>query len=117
MIIKELRVNHVEQPLGFYMEKISLSWVTEAQGKETFAKTTRVCIFQDKNTVYDSGDREDADCRDFPVDLELRPRTQYWWSVEIKDDNGNTAKAESWFETGKMNEPWLGQWITPGWAL
>ena len=113
MIIKELRVNHVEQPLGFYMEKISLSWVTDAQGKETFAKTTRVCIFQDKNTVYDSGDREDADCRDFPVDLELRPRTQYWWSVEIKDDNGNTAKAESWFETGKMNEPWLGQWITP----
>lgn len=113
MIVKKLRVNHVERPLGFYMEKISLSWVMEAQGEETFAKTARVRVFQNKNTVYDSGNRADVDCRDFPVDLELRPRTRYWWSVEITDDNGNTAKAKSWFETGKMNEPWLGQWITP----
>lgn len=47
MIIKELRVNHVEQPLGFYMEKISLSWVTEAQGKRN------VC--EDHESVYFSG--------------------------------------------------------------
>ena len=28
-------------------------------------------------------------------------------------DNGETAEAESWFETGKMEEPWTGKWITP----
>lgn len=63
--------------------------------------------------IFDSGYDEKADNRDYPAALSLKPRTRYTWSVEVTADNGETAAAESWFETGKMEEPWTGKWITP----
>ena len=113
MIIKNLRVNHVEHPLGFAMEKVSLSWIVDGQKKEKCTKTTRVCVKQNHRLIYDSGKRADIDNRDYRVELELKPRTRYQWSVEITADNKEQCKAESWFETGKMDEVWQGQWITP----
>ena len=45
MTINNLRVNHVKNPLGFNLDKISLSWNTQTDGEEKFAKSTRVCVF------------------------------------------------------------------------
>jgi alpha-L-rhamnosidase len=113
MTINNLRVNHVENPLGFNLDKMSLSWNTQADGEEKFAKSTRVCVSCGDENIYDSGDRENADSRDFRVELNLKPRTKYNWTVEVTADNGEQAKAESSFETGKLNETWKADWISP----
>ena len=66
-----------------------------------------------KKAVYDSGEVTDADSLDYSVNVELKPRTRYQWSVEVTADTKEQVSAESWFETGKTDEVWEGQWIAP----
>lgn len=113
MKITELKVNHLTAPMGYQISPLSFSWkVTECSGKKQ--KWARVCVYQGKETLYDSGEETCADSLDFPVELPLNPRTAYRWSVQVMADSGETARAESGFETGKMEEGWQGKWITAG---
>ena len=42
------------------------------------------------------------------------PRCAYEWDVLVTADNGQQALSpRAYFETGKMDEAWQGQWITP----
>lgn len=43
---------------------------------------------------------------------ELQPFTTYPVRVDVTDNYGQQASAETSFETGRMNTPWQGQWIT-----
>ena len=48
----------------------------------------------------------------------LEPFTGYTASVTAWDDAGETAQAEVKFETGRLDQPWIGRWITdPGYAF
>lgn len=113
MKLVELKVNHVDAPLGFQITPLSFSWKIEDAGEAKKQKWTRLCIFCGKDTIFDSGEDACADSLDYQVDIKLLPRTCYCFSVEVMADNGETAKAESSFETGKMDEEWAAQWITP----
>ncbi len=42
----------------------------------------------------------------------LMPRTAYEVSVKAEDIYGETASAAMCFETGKLDEPWQGRWIS-----
>jgi alpha-L-rhamnosidase len=43
----------------------------------------------------------------------MNPRTRYHWDVEVADDQGGQSRSgAAWFETGKMDEPWIAKWIT-----
>jgi alpha-L-rhamnosidase len=44
----------------------------------------------------------------------LRPFTEYRVTVEAIDDAGDTAKASTAFETGRLDTKWEAQWITDG---
>lgn len=44
----------------------------------------------------------------------LLPFTTYSVQLATKDDAGETAAASMTFETGRMETPWKGQWITDG---
>ncbi|MBO6158459.1 MAG: family 78 glycoside hydrolase catalytic domain [Firmicutes bacterium] len=48
-----------------------------------------------------------------PIDLPLKPRTRYIWNVSIRTDKeGEEAVSDDhYFETSKMDEPWIGKWI------
>ncbi|RHR21630.1 alfa-L-rhamnosidase RamA [Clostridium sp. AF19-22AC] len=113
MKLTQLRVNHIETPAGFNITPVSLSWKVEDAGNAKFQKTARIIVKRKDVTVFDSGEDSKADSLDYRADIELLPRTRYEWSVCVTADNGETAYAESWFETGKMTEGWQGKWITP----
>lgn len=113
MRISQLRVNNVEHPLGFQVEPLSFSWKVEEVGNAKKMQSARIQIFQEEELIYDSGEDEKANSTDYQVEMELQPRTRYTWSVEVKADNGEVEKAESYFETGKMQEAWYGEWIAP----
>ena len=114
MKITELRTNHIITPLGYSYDPLSFSWKVEAEGLEKEQESVRIFIEKNGNTIYDSGETVGGDSLDFPVELELEPRSRYGWTVIVTADNGETAKESSFFETGKCKEPWRGKWITPG---
>ncbi len=66
-----------------------------------------------KDIILDTGFDENANNLNFDVKVELEPRTRYYWQVSVRTDLGEENTSEiQWFETGKMNEEWVGKWIT-----
>ena len=114
MYISRLRVNHKKNTLGFNLAKIHLSWEVKAVcGK--WAVETRIIVSESSNMeklVYDSGVQENYHENQMLVSFDLKPRTRYYWQVEVKDDKGDCAKSNpAWFETGKLQESWTAKWI------
>lgn len=114
MIITDLRVNHVTEPKGYCYEPVSFSWKVE-EGKEAKIQNyARITVKKGAEVVFDSGDDREADSLDYPVRFQMEPRCRYDWTVRVMADSGETAEASSFFETGKLQEAWRAQWITPG---
>lgn len=102
MIIECLRTNHVENPLGYLMERVSFSWiVTEAAGMHAVRSRVRVALDEAMtNVIHDSGEQVDIRSVDYAPELELQPETRYYWQVEVWDDKGDHGKSETaYFET------------------
>lgn len=114
MQITHLHINGLSCPLGFALPNLRCSW----QIRDTLAKrphSARVEVASDpafQHLLY-CAESDGSDCTGFPLPVTLAPRTRYWLRVQVQADNGDTASAVTWFETGKMSEPWLGKWITP----
>ena len=115
MKLKNLRVNNIEHPLGFQIMPLSFSWTVEEAREAKEQQSARIRIYENveteadmegKKAVYDSGEVTDADSLDYSVNVELKPRTRYQWSVEVTADTKEQVSAESWFETGKTDEAW-----------
>ncbi|MDO5337370.1 MAG: family 78 glycoside hydrolase catalytic domain [Eubacteriales bacterium] len=113
MKLTELRVNQVTEPMGFQMSPLSFYWKVEEAGQAKRQRSARIEIMSEEGRIFDSGEDEKADSLDYRVNIKLCPRTRYTWRVTVTADNGERALAESWFETGKMEESWIGKWITP----
>ena len=121
MKIRRLRANHYKNPMGYDLSDLSLSWVAESdQAKRQKNARVRIATSPDmrkESIVHDSaaesGQGSMIDSRSYQPGLILKPRTRYFWDVEVEGDNGERAVSEkAWFETGKLKEPWCAKWIT-----
>lgn len=115
MNIYGMKVNHLTNPLGFRMTRTVFSWkVKDAEGKKQ--TQARICIAADadmKEILADTGWSAEIDSLGCKVDLPLKPVTRYYWTVAVQSDAGEEAvSGPQWFETGKRQQPWVGQWIT-----
>jgi alpha-L-rhamnosidase len=114
MRITKLRTNHINNPLGFELTRLSLSWITETSHSK-YQEAAQVFIALDEDfdqIVYDSGKRQDINSLAFSPEMKLRPRTRYYWKVMVWGDQGDASTSEvAWFETAKMEEEWRGQWM------
>lgn len=113
MKVINLRTNHFENPVGYQISPLSLSWsVEEAKGKRT--KMSQVKIFSDSkltNLVWDSMQKADINSAACLPDFVPEERTRYFWQVEIWDDAGDYGISESaFFETAPKEIH--GKWIT-----
>ncbi|MCR5311439.1 MAG: glycoside hydrolase family 78 protein [Lachnospiraceae bacterium] len=112
MIISKLKTNHIENPIGYMMPHISLSWkVSDTKGDH--AAKTRVIVALDKDlkeVVHDSGERTDISSLDYSPSFEVKPATRYYWQVTVVDDKKEKGVSEvSFFETpGKFEKA---KWI------
>ena len=99
MKLKNLRVNHIENPLGFQVKPLSFSWIVEENGEAKKQESARIRIYEETKTgsaeVFDGGECSEIDSLDYPVNIELKPRTRYSWSVEVTADNGGHSTADS----------------------
>ena len=110
MRITRCRINHLTNPLGYAVGKPVFSWIVD-DAKGTKAEASRLIIKRGKTVVHDTGWAK-LNSLATTVDLLLSPRTRYTWTVSVRTDAGEEAtSAENRFETGKMDEPWVGKWI------
>jgi alpha-L-rhamnosidase len=124
MKILSCKTNRIVNPLGFSLGAPVLSWVADSDASRAQA-AARVVVAKDpsmETVVWDSGlcagsgDSEGLSSLGVEVPAALTPRCRYYWTVTVKGSAGDEAtSAPAWFETGKMDEPWQGRWITPPW--
>ncbi|KAK8839328.1 hypothetical protein M9Y10_032263 [Tritrichomonas musculus] len=120
--IIKMRLNGIENPIGYDTSSLSFSWVVEGT-KSKFQKTARLVISTDSTCdvskkdqlIHDSGESNissiDYDPR-LNINTILKPRTRYFWKVFVTTDlNEKIESPISFFETSKLNEPWTAKWI------
>jgi alpha-L-rhamnosidase len=118
MRIGNLRTNHIVNPLGFEFDRLCLSWVTElGKGSSIFQTAARVEIAADprfETILHDCGKSQEIDNLAYTPDIQLKPRTRYYWRVTVWGNAGDEVTSDAaWFETAKIVESWQGKWITP----
>lgn len=113
MIVEDIRICGFLNPVGYLLENPVLSWkVRDAQGEnQTHAK---VIISMDEEqehvVIQTEGMLSNVET---VLDFNMSPRTRYFVHVEVTDEQGDIGLGKSYFETGKMDEPFTGKWIGP----
>ncbi|MDQ0223219.1 alpha-L-rhamnosidase [Streptococcus moroccensis] len=108
MKITDITINHMTEPLGFEYKNLHIGFKVEAEQFETVEK--QVEVKTGDSLVYTS-DFTAFNNNHFELDLDLEPRTRYDVIVSLKTTDGKTVSATSFFETGKMAEPFEAKWI------
>ena len=102
MKITSLKTNHLVNPLGYWLQQPSISYIvedTEAK-RQVEAQVTVAADPEFTEIIWDSGRQEDVDSTHFVLPIEMAPRTRYYWKVRVWADNGEEAESEAaWFET------------------
>lgn len=117
MRIVNLKTNHMNNPLGFELGTVRLSWqVAESVGKQQ--KSAQIQVSADaafRELLFDSGVSAELKSEGTDINIELRPYTRYYWKVTVWSDADECVVSETaWFETAKMGEPFVAKFITAG---
>ena len=118
MTITSCKINHIVNPIGFMMKRVTASWITEdTASKKQVAAQIKVATDADmKDILYDSGKDPGISSLASEIPLTLAPYTRYFWTVKIWGDSGDSQVSDvNYFETGKLSESWKADWITPAW--
>lgn len=107
MKITDCKYAHRIDPLGCDAQPV-FSWLV--QDKPEQGVQARIVVTRDGAPVADTG-WGDLDCRATAVEMPLRPRTRYEWTVSVRADGQMVHSGPQWFETAKMGEPWSAEWI------
>ena len=112
MIISDIRVNGIREPLGFALPHVSVSWkVKDTDSRRPVRERLTVAEDADFTRVlYEKKGERLSSCGE-KVPLQLLPRTRYFVRVQVTGDRGDSAEAVSWLETGKREEAWQARWI------
>ena len=114
MKITDLKINGIREPIGFDLPRITVSWKVRNTVSKRSVKAT-LAVAADADFAEILWEKEDTILASTgeTAELTLLPRTRYYVRVSVTGDAGDSAGAESFFETGKMDEPWVGRWIAP----
>ena len=113
MQITQIKVNGFHEPIGARLDAPCISF--KVIGTESRrAANCRIQIVQESEPDRVLASREGADLNPAGESfaLALEPRTAYLVRIFVQGDVGDSAAAETRFETGKMSEPWQAEWIS-----
>lgn len=114
MKITQIKINGIREPMGFDLPSVTVSFkVTDTPSKHP--QNIRIELTEADVSGKMLAIREGADINmaGERLDAALKPRTAYMVRVRATGDAGDSAEAETRFETGKMEEPWQADWIGP----
>lgn len=132
MKISDLKINGIKEPIGYFLEHISVSWTVEETDSQ-FADEKYVEVSKDQDFTEIlckvSGKDVENSCTVLPLKLknrssdkntnedyaessiELEACTRYYVRIFIRGNLGDEAYGETFFETGKLQETWGAEWI------
>ena len=115
MRITETKINGIQNPMGFTYDFLLCSWkVEDTESKKQVHAKIEVSEDAEFSQVLWEKEGEDLKQSGEKIDLELKPRTTYYYRVTVTGDQGDTAVSDlAYFETGKMQEAWEADWIAP----
>ena len=112
MNITQIKINGINEPVGFRLDSVSVSWkVTDTESKKAANTKIEIAKALCPDELIAKREGVELDFTGEVFELELEPRTEYVVRIAAEGDAGDTASAESRFETGKMNETWQAEWI------
>ncbi len=114
MKLYDLKTNHEKELLGIDT-KPYFSWKLESEEESTVQTSWRLCVREGEDVIWDTGVQEGSQSVFVPyTGIPLRSKTRYTWSVNVTDNHGSTAEAQTWFETAFFYpEDWQAVWIEP----
>lgn len=108
MNITQILINHMQEPIGFQLNDLRIEFQVEAEHFSQATKQLTIWTEDRSNPVYQIETVYDHNYFDVP--LTLSPRTRYQVEIVVTTKTGMVS-AQSFFETGKMAEPFRGDWI------
>ena len=117
--VSNIFVEYQSTPLGIDERKPRFSWLMESDEKAVRQTACKITVLQtgaEEKTVWDSGELQTENSRGIAYEGEaLKPCTRYQVQVTVRNNHGEEADADTWFETGFLDsqaEPWEeAQWI------
>ena len=85
MKIEQMRINHMTRPLGFWFRTLTASYKVENR-EGRYQDSARIQISTDENfseIIWDTGRSSRVKGTGTRIDLELSPRTRYFWRVQV----------------------------------
>ena len=118
MKIEKILIEDQMAPIGLDETAPAFSWILTADEgeKNLLQRACRIVVLDEKNTVWDSKKMETGISTGIIYrGEELKPCTKYLVTIEVWDNHGGKAEAESSFETGFLDssyDAWEGaEWI------
>lgn len=108
MNIQQILINQMQTPIGFQLDHLQVSYTVSAEAFTLGENTLTIREAGVLEPVYHVCKTYDQGR--FPVELPLKPRTRYEVTVSLTTPAGSCS-GETFFETGKMQEAFTGDWI------
>ena len=114
MQITNVKINGMKDPIGFEYKDPRVSWkVRGAKGKRQAEARIEVAEDAGFENIFYVKEGEKLSSLGELLEIELKPYTRYYLRVWVKDDQEESAvSGPVYFETAKMEEKWIGKWIT-----
>jgi len=116
--VKNLRVEHLRNPIGLDVTNPRFSWEISADARGIEQSAYEITVTSDKagsNTIWTSGKIESGKSVDIKyAGTSLTPSTRYYWHVDVwYNSNSMVSSTETaLFETGLMSSGWgEAKWI------
>lgn len=100
MKIYDLRTEYRKNPIGLTQAHPGFSWKMESETPDTIQKSYHIVVKCGEETVWDCAQDSDESVLVRYGGAELKPETEYYVTVEVTDNHGNTAEQTMTFETG-----------------
>ncbi len=127
LLLKKLTVDYRERPLGVENRTPRFGWQAECDAPDAMQTAYRICVATDAAALdapdcWDTGVVNTAQSNNLRyAGTPLAPAAVYWFRVWVQYADGQTACADSCFETALYNENFTAKWIAQarpraGWA-
>lgn len=115
MQIYDVKINGLENPIGFQLDTIQCSWKvkgleTDKGTKQKHARIEVSCEEHFGSTIYSKDGNLNSIAE--PLELMTEPYRRYYFRIIVTTDCDEVLTSEvCYFETAKQEETWQGCWI------
>lgn len=113
MKIYDVKVNNIRNPVGYRFDSLIISWkIKEAKGIKQENALIEVSLEKNFNRIIYKKQDKNLNSLGEKLDLDILPYSRYYFRIKVESDTGEKAESEAgYFETAKINEKWIGEWI------